>query len=257
MTSAVARSGGDVDAGALADEVIAEALDLDVRDDPALIDLGIDEHDRAAARSSCSCGLKPARADQDRVARLDEVGMPLGKLQAQDVVVGRDRRDRLARHDDAAFRHRHLEHPPRPRREDGAFGACCSNNLPVGAQRLQGSLGDIEARSRLVQLRLRRQSGALQLLRASKIDLRLVALGLLRLDARLQRLHLQRQLLVSDHGDAVAGGDAIALFDGERRDRPADARAGEQVSHRLDRRDHGLPVVDLEPLDRLISGPAR
>ena len=95
------------------------------------------------------------------------------------------------------------------------------------------------------------------MLRASEIVLRLVALGLLRLEARLQRLYLQRLLLISDHGDAVAGGDAITLFDRERRDRPAVARAGEKVSDRFDRRDHGLAVVDLEPLDRLISGPAR
>ena len=58
-------------------------------------------------------------------------------------------------------------------------------------QRLQGSFGDIEACLGLIELRLGSDTGASQLLRASEIDLRLVALGLLRLDSRGQRLHLQ------------------------------------------------------------------
>ncbi len=44
-----------------------------------------------------------------------------GKLQTQNVVVGRDGDDCLSRHHDAAFGYRHLKHALRARCEDGAL----------------------------------------------------------------------------------------------------------------------------------------
>ena len=70
----VALSGGDVDSRALADEIIAEALDLDVRDDPTLFDLRIDEDDAAASQHLLVLHLKTSRSDQDRIAGLHEAG---------------------------------------------------------------------------------------------------------------------------------------------------------------------------------------
>ena len=58
----VARSGRDVDPRALADEIVAEPFDLDVGDDAALVDLGIDE--RTRPRRSVSG--RPAAAGRAR-----------------------------------------------------------------------------------------------------------------------------------------------------------------------------------------------
>ena len=83
-----------------------------------------------------------------------------------------------------------------------------------------------------------------QLLNAVESYLRLISIGLLSLDTRLKRLHLQRQLLVRDQGDTVASSDAIALLDGERCDRSPDPGPGKQFMDRLDGGDHSLLIIN-------------
>ena len=79
--------------------------------------------------------------------------------------------------------------------------------------------------------------------------MRLVALRLLRLDALIERLHLQKELLVGDRRDLRARGDLVALLDLQRRDGAADARPRDKLMHRLDRRDHRLAVFDRRDAD--------
>ena len=95
---------------------------------------------------------------------------------------------------------------------------------------------------------------AAELLHAVEVDLGLLARGILRLDARFERLDLQRELGVDHQGDAVAGGDLIALAHTKRHDGAADAGAGRQLAHRLDRGDDGLAVVDLLAGHGLLGG---
>ena len=140
----------------------------------------------------------------------------------------------------------------------GARTAPCDHllfdDLPVRKQRLKGAFGDIETRPRLVQLGLRRHVRSPQLLNAVEIDLRLISIGLLSLNARLKALHLQQQLLVGDHGDVVACVDPIAFLDGERCDCSPDAGPGEKLTHRLDSGDHSLAVIDLQQPYSLFCG---
>ena len=89
--------------------------------------------------------------------------------------------------------------------------ACCS--ITPRSERIAASvaLGDVERGLGVVELHLRADAAPLQLLRAIEVGLRLVALRLLRLDALIERLHLQGQLLVGDDGDLGAGRDACRL----------------------------------------------
>ena len=77
----------------------------------------------------------------------------------------------------------------------------------------------------MIELGLRGDAAPLQLGDAIEVGLGLVSLRLQRGDARVQRLHLQRQLLVGDLGDDRASDDIVALLDRQRGDRSADPRA--------------------------------
>ena len=68
---------------------------------------------------------------------------------------------------------------------------------------------------------------------------------MLRSDARIERLHLQRELLVGHFGDPLAGLDVIALSDRQRGDGAADAGARDKLMDGLDGGDHRLAVVDI------------
>ena len=83
-----------------------------------------------------------------------------------------------------------------------------------------------------------------KILHAIKVGSRLVTLRLLRLDALIERLPLQDELLVRNDGDLLAGGDDVAFANLERDDRAADARAGDELVHRLNRGDDSLSVLD-------------
>ena len=64
------------------------------------------------------------------------------------------------------------------------------DNLAVGAQRLKGPFGDRGSFAPGPTEPATGMPDFPQLLRAIEIDLRLISLGLLSLDARLKRLHL-------------------------------------------------------------------
>ena len=85
-----------------------------------------------------------------------------------------------------------------------------------------------------VELRLGARAAPQQLLDAIEIDFRLVALRLLGLNARIERLHLQHELLVGDDGDFGAGGRLIAFLGLQRGDGAADARARDELMDGLD-----------------------
>ena len=188
---------------------------------------------------------QPARADQHAVAGAQELGVALGQLQAQDVFVLRQRRDGLARHDDASDRDGHAQHAARGGREDGAFGRLLRDHLAVALHRGQVAFGDLEIGLGLVGLRLRRYAAPREIGDAVEIGLGLVALRLQRGDARIERLHLQGELGVGDLRDHGAGGHVVALLDRQRGDGAADPRARDQLVDGLDGGDDGLAVGDL------------
>ena len=188
--------------------------------------------------------LQPARADAHRVAGAQEARVALGQFEAQDVLILRERRDRLARQDDAADRDRHGQHAAGARREDRAFARLLRDDVAIAAHRRQIALGDVEIGLGLVELGLGADAALRQFGDAIVVGLGLVALRLLRGDARVERLHLQGELLVRDQGDLRAGGDRVALLDRRAkrscrrcaRARRADARARRSRSPPCDRR---------------------
>ena len=168
------------------------------------------------------------------------------------ILVLGQRRDRLARHDDAADGDRHGQHAAGARREDGAFARLLRDDVAIAAHRRQVALGDVEIGLGLVELGLGADAALRQFGDAIVIGLRLIALGLLRGDARVERLHLQRELLVRHHGDLRAGGDRVALLDRQRGDRAADAGARDELVHRFDGRDHRLAVGDVGRMNDVV-----
>ena len=128
--------------------------------------------------------------------------VPLGQLQAQDVLILRDGGDRLAGHD-ARGRPRPAIVSTRP--APGASTApslrLLHDHVAVGLaspSRLRSATSSVGLG--LVELGLRADAALLQFGHAIEIGLGLVALRLLRGDARIERLHLQGELLVGDDG---------------------------------------------------------
>jgi hypothetical protein len=128
------------------------------------------------------------------------------------------------------------------------------DDLAVRTQRQISPFGHVEPRACLIELGLGDGARRPQLFDAVQVDLGLLAGRALRLDARFERLDLQGEFGIDDEGNAVSGGHLIALAHGERDDRAADARAGNQLPDGFHRRDDGLPVVDLLPGDGLLGG---
>ena len=122
-------------------------------------------------------------ADLHDVAGAHEARMALGELEAQDVMVLRDRRDRLARHDDRTLGDGDLEHAPRGGREHRALLHLLGDHVPVRTHGVQRPFSDVEKGPCGVELGLRIDAPLLKLKRAVVVRLRFVALRLLRLDA--------------------------------------------------------------------------
>ena len=164
------------------------------------------------------------------------------------------RRDGFARHDNAADGNRNGEDAARPRRAHRAFRRLLFDHAAIGAQGREVAVGDVERRLRLIKQRLGIDSAPKQFLRAIEIALRLLALRLLRADALIERLHLQKKFLIDDRRDLRAAGDVIALFDLERAHGAADARPRRQLMRRLHRSDDRLEVIHRGDPDRDLSG---
>ena len=132
---------------------------------------------------------------------------------------------------------------PAPGARTAPSAACCStprgpNGAPGGyaPRRRAGSSPDRTGPTRA-------DAAAAQLLRALEIGLRLITVGLLRLNARLQRLHLQQQLRSATTAMRSPAATLSPSFTSARRScrRSAPAR---RFMHRLDGRDHGFAVID-------------
>ncbi len=77
-----------------------------------------------------------------------------------------------------------------------------------------------------------------------EIGLCLVRLRLQRADLRVQRLHLQRKLLIADGRDRLAARDRVAFPDIELNDGAADTAARRNYADALDSGKHRLFVGD-------------
>ena len=249
---------GQVNARALSNEIIAKAFDIDVGDDASALNLGIDN--AHAAFFTCCAGfvVQAASANLHTIASAHESGVTLRQLKSKDIVLFREGRDGFAGHDRAPNRHGNGQDAPRPRREHGALGRLLFDHATIGANRREIAIRDVEHGFGLIEHHFRRDAARKQLLRAVEVGLRLVALRLLRFDSLVQRLHLQKQLLISDERDFGAPHDDIALFDLQRRDRAADSRPGDKLMNGLNRCDHGLEIVDRHDVhgDLRSAGPA-
>ena len=135
---------------------------------------------------------------------------------------------------------------PAGRRQHVAFGDLLLDHRALGGARLQRVGCDVERCARLVERRLRH--GALareQIFGAGEIGLRLRDLGFERGNLRVERLHLQRELLVADGGDHLPLLDRIAFLDGERHHGAADARPRRHHVGAFHRGEHRLFVGHL------------
>ena len=243
------RSRVDVDPRPLADEVIAQARHLDVGDDSSAADLRVDEADLALAHFSAGVRWRAPGADEHRVAGAHELRVALRQFQTQDVSIFGEGRDRLARQNDLTGGNRHAQDATGAGRQHRPFARLLGDDAAIGLHRRQGAFGDVEIGLGLIELGLGADAASQELRDAIEIGLGLVALRLLRGDARIQRLHLQRELLIRDDRNLGACRDRVALLDRERGDRAADARSRDELMDRLNRRDDGLAVSDLRRAD--------
>ena len=173
---------------------------------------------------SLASSCKTAPADLHGIARAHESGVTLRQLQAKNIAILGEGRDRFAGHDDAPDGNGNGQDAPRSRREHGALGRLLFDHAAVGANRREIAIRYVEHGFRLIEHHFRCDAALKQLLRAVEVGLRLVALRLLRFDSLVQRLHLQKQLLISDQRDFGARHDDIPFLDLQRRDRAADSR---------------------------------
>ncbi len=109
-------------------------------------------------------------------------------------------------------------------------------------------------RLKLIDSRLGNDAARQQLHGAVEFHLCIVAFGLERLDAGVGGRKLQRQLVVHHRRDDIACLHRATFFNGECRDRTADARAGWHQVTALDLAEHGLQVGAFGDADRNFAG---
>ena len=230
----------------LADEIIAEAGDACIGDDPPILDLRVDERDGAEAGRS----LRQVFAvEADRIAGLQEARMALRHPQTQHEILLGDRGDRFAAHHHAAHRHRHGEHAPGGRRQHIAFGELLRHHGAFVGARLQIVRGDIGRRGQLIEIGLGRRAALEQALGTRKVALGLGQLRLQRLDLRVERALLEDQLGIADRRHDLVGLHPVALLDRETGDGAAGADAGRDDVETFDGGEHRLVVGRRDALD--------
>ena len=171
--------------------------------------------------------------------------MALGEGEAQEVAAARDPGDGLAGEDDGAARERHGERAARDGRDHVALAALLGDDRAVGLA--AGDLVDehVQLGLQLIDPLLRDGAAGEELLRPLEIGLDVVALRLERAQARLRRLHLQRELLVDDAREHGAGLDRGAFLHVDRNERSPDPRPRRHQVARLDAAVDRLHVGDL------------
>jgi hypothetical protein len=197
------------DPDSLADEIIPQPFNPGIGDDAAVLDLRIDEGNAAElwSRSAEFGGV-----DTNRIAGLEKPRVTFRDAQAQDEILLGNHRDRLTRQHHGSGRHRLLENTTGGRREHATLRELLLNHGPFSDARSMGVGRHIECRADLVEARLRSDALAEQLFSSVDIDLGLPELRLQSGDLRVERFHLEHELLVADRGDDLAGLDPIALL---------------------------------------------
>ena len=182
--------------------------------------------------------------------------MPLRQFEPQNVGVGCDLGDRLARHDDRADGHGDGQHAALRRREDGAFLDLLGDHGSLRLGRLQRIRSHLGSGARFIELRARCKATLRKLLLPLCLGLRGFRPRAQADDLRIERLHSQSQLVVRNGREHVAGLHFATALDGERRDGAAGADAGVDLVGAADGCEDGLQVVngaflDLEHILRL------
>ncbi len=158
-------------------------------------------------------------------------------------------RDRFAWQHDLTLGNRNAERAPGARGKDGSLAHLLGDHAAVRSHGCERPLRNVHVGRRLIELRLRADAATLQFLDAIEVAPCLVALRLLGLNARVERLHLQDQLLVRDGGELRPGGDPVAFPGLQRGDRAADARTRDKFMNWLDGGDDRLAVGDFRHMN--------
>ena len=188
---------------------------------------------------------------RDRIADLQRQRVPFRYAQAQHERLLADRGDRVAVQHHGALGQRHRDHAAGDRRQHLALLQVLLRHGALGSARAQDGGGDLHRGARLVHRGARAATLTEQRLGPRQIGLRLRELRLQSGDLRVERVDLQQQLVVADHGDDLALGDRVALAHRQAGDRAADARACRHDIGAFDRGEHRLLVDQrLEP-DRM------
>ncbi len=131
--------------------------------------------------------------------------------QTQLEVLLRDHLDGIAGQHHRADRHQLLQYAPVGGRKHLPFIELLLDYRALGGPRAQPVFGDVERGAGLVELDAGQDAAVDQPLGSIEIDLRLVRLRLQRTDLRIERLHLQGELLVADRRDRLTARDADRL----------------------------------------------
>ena len=170
--------------------------------------------------------------------------MPLRHAQPQFEILLRNHRNGVAGQHDGAHGDQLLQHAAAGRRQHLAFVELLLHHRAFRGLRPQAVIRHVERGARLVEPDPRQRAAFHQSLDSGKIGLRLARLRLQRVDLRIQRFHLQRQLVVADRCDRLTARHRIAFADVELNDGAADTAAGRNHADALDGREYRLLVGD-------------
>ena len=177
--------------------------------------------------------------------------MPLRYAQAQHERLFADRGDRVAIQHHRPLGQWHRDHAAGHRCQHLALLQVLQRHGTLGRARAQDRGGDIHRSARLLHRGAWAATLTQQRLGPREIGLRLRELRLQSGDLRVERVDLQQQLVVADHGNDLTLGDRVALAHRQAGDRAADPGACRHDIGALDRGKYGLLVNQrLEP-DRM------
>ena len=143
--------------------------------------------------------------------------MPFRHPQTQLEILLCDHLDGIAGQNHRPDRHGPLQHPPVDGSQNLPFIELLLDDRSLGGPRAQTVFGDVERGPRLVELGPRQDAAVDQPLGSMKSICAWSDWACKRIDLRIQRLHLQGELFVGDHGDGLSARDAVAFPDIELR----------------------------------------